>query len=92
LCILLIEDVFTVLTAVITVLNAWTNWNDVLKSRGMMCCVEVKGHDCDHVTTLTSMGLNMIVEWRGMTIEVCEGLILKYKEYVCDVFILVLLI
>jgi len=34
----------------------------------------------------------MIVEWRGMSIEVCEGLILKYKEYGCDVFILVLLI
>jgi len=34
----------------------------------------------------------MIVEWRGITIEVYEGLILKYKEHVCDVFILVLLI
>ena len=34
----------------------------------------------------------MIVEWRGITIEVYEELILKYKEYVCDVFILVLLI
>ena len=36
LCMLLIEDVFTVLNAVFTVLNAWTNRNDVLKSRGMI--------------------------------------------------------
>ena len=38
------------------------------------------------------MGFNMIVEWRGMSMKVNEWLILKYKEYRCDVLRLMLLI
>ena len=36
---LLMEDVFTVLNAMFTVLNAWTSRNDVLKSKGMIAIV-----------------------------------------------------
>ena len=54
-------------------------------------CISMQLYErCESLLECETYGVELIAEWRGMSIEVREGLILKYKEYVCDVFILVL--